>query len=140
MSRTKPEGCPAFLPSNLCFLNQKTCALQVSCHIPVFPQALMGNGRMEWQEIYGTNPSRVLKTLASICCCSLHPPSPPALLLAANQNLSRQIWTSQSGVAPKAERHLAFGPSCSLMETMRTWTPLTPGGGFKHFSHILELI
>lgn len=38
---------PAFLSSNLCRRNQKTRTLQVSCRIPVFPQALMGNGRME---------------------------------------------------------------------------------------------
>ncbi|MED6280184.1 hypothetical protein CHARACLAT_008146 [Characodon lateralis] len=63
MCRTCPalnqEVCPAFLPSNLCIPNQKTRALQVSCHIPVFPQALMGNGRMEWEEIYDTNQSKV---------------------------------------------------------------------------------
>lgn len=69
-SRPRPGGCPAFSPVNLCIQNQKTLALQVSCHIPVFPQALMENGRMEWEEIYGTNLSRVLKTLASAAATS----------------------------------------------------------------------
>lgn len=38
---------------NLCTKKQKTRALQVSCHIPVFPRALMENSEMEWVEIYG---------------------------------------------------------------------------------------
>lgn len=71
MSRTRPRGRPAFLPFfNLCIQNQKTWTLQVSRHIPVFPRALMENGGMEWEEIYGANPSRVLKTLASATATS----------------------------------------------------------------------
>lgn len=108
----------AFLHYNLCSQNQKTWALQVSCHIPVFPQALMENGGMEWEEIYGTNPSRVLKTLASAAATSSSfPPSPcsPLLLqLLSNQNPERGRRASQSGTPPKAERHITFGQSVQL--------------------------
>lgn len=123
MSLTKPWGCPAFLPFNLCIQNQKTWALQVSCHIPVFPQALMENGGMEWEEIYGTNPSRVLKTLASAAATSpSFPPSPcsPLFLHApSNQNPERETRASQSGASPKAERHITFGQSVQLQLLVR---------------------
>ncbi|XP_078136212.1 src kinase-associated phosphoprotein 1 isoform X1 [Sander vitreus] len=38
--------------------------------IYIVSKALMENGGMEWEEIYGTNPSRVLKTLASTAATS----------------------------------------------------------------------
>lgn len=49
---------------------------QVSCHIPVFPRPLTEEP-MEWLEIYGTNPSRVLKTLPLSLCRLARLLSPP---------------------------------------------------------------
>lgn len=92
---------------------------------------------MEWEEIYGTNPSRVLKTLAGAAATSSSfsplPCSPLLLHPLSNQNPERGRRASQSGTSPKAERHITFGPSVGLqllLETTRTWTPLTPCGGF----------
>lgn len=110
-------------------------ALQVSCHIPVFPQALMENGGMEWEEIYGTNPSRVLKTLASAAATS--PLFPSVVLLdslppCAVQPKPREGETGQP--IRCVSQHLAKVFSCScLLQTTRTWTPLTPCGGFQLF-------
>lgn len=86
------EVCPAFLPSNLCIPNQKTVALQVSCHIPVFPQALMGNGRMEWEEIYSTNPVQGPYNSGRRCChFSPRPPfSLPSLLFLLPTRIRRE--------------------------------------------------
>lgn len=120
-------GCAALLPSNLCVHNQKTRALQVSCHIPVFPQALMENGRMEWEEIYGTNLSWVLKTLASYAATSLSFSlialltfSPSICCPTKTQRRGRQA--SQSATSPKAERHFTFTPKCSAAANcQRQW-------------------
>lgn len=113
-SRTRPWGRPAFLPFfNLCVQNQKTWTLQVSRHIPVFPRALMENGGMEWEEIYGTNPSRVLKTLASDAATSssFSPLACSPLLL---QPKPREREMGQPiGASPKAEHHITFGQICS---------------------------
>lgn len=86
---------------------------QVSCHILVFPQALMENGGMEWEEIYGTNPSRVLKTLAS-AAASLPP--------------SRPTKAQREGSGPA--NPLPPRPSVRSLEKTRTQAALTPSGGF----------
>lgn len=130
--RPPPEGCPAFLPLNLCIQNQKTLALQVSCHMPVFPQALMENGRMEWGEIYGTNPSRVLKTLASAAATSSSfSPLPCSPLLLQPEPGERETGQPIRCVSQSRASHPVW-PKCSAgcsLETRRTWTPVTPCGG-----------
>lgn len=130
--RPPPEGCPAFSPVNLCIQNQKTRALQVSCHIPVFPQALMENGGMEWGEIYGTNPSRVLKTLASAAATSSSfSPLPCSPLLLQPEPRERETGQPIRCVSQSRASHPIW-PKCSArsLETIRTWTPVTPCGGF----------
>lgn len=94
----------------------------------------MENGGMEWEEIYGTNPSRVLKTLVSAA-----PAAAAAAAAATTTSLppSRPTKIQREGGRPanpvrlpkkSVTAHLA--KVFSLLETMRTWTPLTPCGGF----------
>lgn len=78
---------------------------------------------MEWEEIYGTNPSRVLKTLASAAATSssFSPSLCSPLLLhpLSNQNPDRGSPASQSSASPKAERHIIFGQSAQLQLLVR---------------------
>ncbi|CAB1434282.1 unnamed protein product [Pleuronectes platessa] len=86
----------------------------------------MENGGMEWGEIYGTNPSRVLKTLASAAATSPSfspsfsplPCSPLFLPRLSNHSAETRSRASQSAASPKAESsHIKPEVFSCLLET-----------------------
>lgn len=136
------HGCPTFLPSNLCIHNQKdmgsTGQLSHSC----IPHRHSGGngGDGVWEEIYSTNWSRVLKKLwqallpplpvfSSLPCSPLFFPSYPT------RNPTEKVERPANPMRlPQQSVTSCVQLQLYLSETIRTWTPLTPCGGFIIFT------